>query len=110
MTAKSAGEKFKFRSFSADSQDVLADPAVNTVFIATRHNTHGELVLKALEADKNVYVEKPLTIHEEELPLIADASRRHPSRRLQVGFNRRFAPLARDRPASSSRGSLNRSS
>jgi len=95
MTAKSAGEKFKFRSFSADAQDVLADPAVNTVFIATRHNSHGELVLRALEADKNVYVEKPLTIHEEELALIADAGRRHPSRRLQVGFNRRFAPLSR---------------
>ncbi len=95
MTAKSAGEKFKFKSFSADSQDVLSDPAVNTVFIATRHNTHGELVLKALEADKNVYVEKPLTIFEEELALISDACHRHPSSRLQVGFNRRFAPLAK---------------
>jgi predicted dehydrogenase/threonine dehydrogenase-like Zn-dependent dehydrogenase len=94
-TAKSAGEKFVFRSISSDAQDVLADPAVNTVFIATRHNTHGELVLKALEADKNVYVEKPLTIYEEDLALIADACRRHPARRLQVGFNRRFAPLGR---------------
>ncbi len=95
MTAKSAGEKFKFRSFSADAQDVIADPAINTVFIATRHNTHGELALKALEADKNVYVEKPLTLYEADLARIADACRRHPSRRLQVGFNRRFAPLAR---------------
>ena len=95
MTAKSVGEKFKFRAFSADAQDVIADASVNTVFIATRHNTHGELVLKAIEADKNVYVEKPLTIYEADLGLIADACRRHPSRRLQVGFNRRFAPLAR---------------
>lgn len=95
MTAKSAGEKFKFRSFSADAQDVIADAAINTVFIATRHNTHGELALRALEADKNVYVEKPLTIYEADLACIADACRRHPSRRLQVGFNRRFAPLGR---------------
>jgi polar amino acid transport system substrate-binding protein len=94
MTAKSAAEKFKFRSFSADAQDVLGDTAINTVFIATRHNSHGELVLKALEADKNVYVEKPLTIEETDLGLIAEAIRRHPTRRLQVGFNRRFAPLA----------------
>lgn len=95
MTAKSAAAKFKFQGFSTDARDVLADPAVNTVFIATRHNTHGELVLQALEADKNVYVEKPLTIYEDDLKLIAEACRRHPARRLQVGFNRRFAPLAR---------------
>jgi len=94
MTAKSAAEKFKFGSFSADAQDILGDEAINTVFIATRHNSHGELVLKALEADKNVYVEKPLTIEEADLGRIAEASRRHPTRRLQVGFNRRFAPLA----------------
>ncbi|MCK7480573.1 MAG: hypothetical protein M0C28_27580 [Candidatus Moduliflexus flocculans] len=50
--------------------------------------------MKALEADKNVYVEKPLTIEESDLSRIAEASRRHPTRRLQVGFNRRFAPLA----------------
>ena len=95
VTAKSAAEKFKFQSFSAEAQDVLDDASINAVFIATRHNTHGELVLRALEADKNVYVEKPLTIFEEELPRIADACRRHPSRRLQVGFNRRFSPLGR---------------
>ncbi len=94
LTAKSAAEKFKFGSFGADAQDVLGDAAVNTVFIATRHNSHGELVLKAIEADKNVYVEKPLTIEESDLGRIAAASRRHPERRLQVGFNRRFAPLA----------------
>ena len=94
MTAKSVAEKFKFRSFSADAQDVLEDTAINTVFIATRHNSHGELVLKALEAGKNVYVEKPLTIEESDLSRIAEASRSHPTRRLQVGFNRRFAPLA----------------
>jgi polar amino acid transport system substrate-binding protein len=95
MTAKSVAEKFKFRSFSADAQDILTDQAINAVFIATRHNTHGELALQALEADKNVFVEKPLTLYEEDLARIIDVCRRRPSRRLQVGFNRRFAPLAR---------------
>ena len=94
LTAKSAAEKFKFGSFGADAQDILGDAAINTVFIATRHDSHGPLVRKAIEADKNVYVEKPLTIEESDLALIAEAARRHPARRLQVGFNRRFAPLA----------------
>jgi predicted dehydrogenase/threonine dehydrogenase-like Zn-dependent dehydrogenase len=95
MTAKSVGEKYKFHSFSADSQDVISNKAINAVFIATRHNSHGDLVVAALEAGKNVYVEKPLTIFESDLSRIADACRRNPDRRLQVGFNRRFAPLAR---------------
>jgi len=94
-TAKSAGEKYRFRYFSADSNDVISDKAVNAVFIATRHNTHGDLVMRALEAGKNVYVEKPLTIYEAELSRIADIARHNPGCRLQVGFNRRFAPLAR---------------
>jgi predicted dehydrogenase/threonine dehydrogenase-like Zn-dependent dehydrogenase len=95
ITAKSAAAKFRFGAFSTEARDVLADPAVNTVFIATRHNTHGALVRQALGADKNVYVEKPLTIEEDDLAPIAEACRQHPTRRLQVGFNRRFAPLAR---------------
>jgi len=99
VTAKSAGEKFKFRSFSADARDVLADGDVNTVFIATRHNTHGQLALAALNAGKNVYVEKPLTIDETDLARIAEACRRPDSGRLMVGFNRRFAPLARQAKA-----------
>ncbi|MBE3144721.1 MAG: bi-domain-containing oxidoreductase [Planctomycetes bacterium] len=99
MTAKSVGEKFKFRSFSANAHDVISDQAINTVFIATRHNTHGELVMAGIEADKNVYVEKPLTIYEADLPHIAEVCRRHPARRLQVGFNRRFSPLARQAKA-----------
>lgn len=94
MTAKSVGEKYKFRSFSADAKDVISDGEINAVFVATRHNSHGDLVMAALDADKNVYVEKPLTIYEADLARISDACRRHPSCRLQVGFNRRFSPLA----------------
>jgi len=99
MTAKSVGEKFKFSSFSADSQDVFANKDINAVFIATRHNTHGDLTMIGLNAGKNVYVEKPLTIHEEDLARIAEVCRRPGACRLMVGFNRRFAPLARQAKA-----------
>jgi len=94
-TAKSVGEKYKFRSFSTNKQDVFSNPEINTVFIATRHNTHADLTMAALEAGKNVYVEKPLTIREEDLGRIAEICRRLSACRLMVGFNRRFAPLSR---------------
>lgn len=95
-TAKSVCGKFKFRSASSDAEDILSDNSINTVFIATRHRSHGDLVLAALEAGKHVYVEKPLTINEADLSRIAAASRSNSGCRLQVGFNRRFAPLAQE--------------
>ena len=95
ISAKSIGEKFKFYSFSTDAQDVFSNKAINAVFIATRHNTHADLTVAALEAEKNVFVEKPLAIREEDLYRIAEVCRRQSACRLMVGFNRRFAPLAR---------------
>lgn len=95
ITAKSVSEKFKFRTFTTDAQDIFSNKDINTVFIATRHNTHADLTMAALEAGKNVFVEKPLTICREDLERIAEICQRQNTCRLMVGFNRRFSPLAR---------------
>jgi len=94
VTAKNVGEKFRFRSYSTDAQDVFTDPAANTVFIATRHDTHAAYVVAALEAGKNVFVEKPLAIREDQLAEVLEAAGRIGGCRLMVGYNRRFSPLA----------------
>jgi len=94
-TAKSVSEKFGFASCSTDMQEVLSRKEVNAVFIATRHKTHADLVVAALDAGKNVFVEKPLAIREEDMSRIVEATNRRPNSRLMVGFNRRFSPLAR---------------
>ncbi len=44
--------------------DVLSDPEVDAVSIATPAETHHALIIKALEAGKHVYVEKPLCLDE----------------------------------------------
>ncbi len=95
VTAKSVGEKFGFRSQSTDAHKVLTDPAVNTVFIATRHDTHASFAVAALEAGKSVFVEKPLAIREDELAQVLEVATRRSDCRLIVGYNRRFSPLAR---------------
>jgi polar amino acid transport system substrate-binding protein len=88
------GEKFGFRSFTTNAQDVFSDKDINAVFIATRHNTHAALTMAALEAGKKVFVEKPLTLIEDDLGRIAEICGRKSTFRLMVGFNRRFSPLA----------------
>jgi len=95
LTAKNVAEKFEFERCSSDAQDILGDPDINSVFIATKHNTHAEYVVSALRAGKNVFVEKPLALNYEELNKIFDVYKEHPDSILMVGYNRRFSPLAK---------------
>ena len=95
LSAQRAARTFGFRYCSTDAQEILDDPALEAVFIATRHHLHAPLVIAALERGKHVFVEKPLCTSEAELNQIAEA---HASsgRILAVGFNRRFSPFARE--------------
>ena len=71
--------------------EVLADGEVGTVMITTRHDLHASMVLKAIKAGKNVFVEKPLALSMEELEQIESAYQAADVN-LMVGFNRRFSP------------------
>jgi predicted dehydrogenase/threonine dehydrogenase-like Zn-dependent dehydrogenase len=94
--ARHAAAKFGFRSCVTDEQEILNNPAVNTVVITTRHHLHASQVIAALQAGKHVFCEKPLCLNEAELSRIVAAHDDPASTRrlLMVGFNRRFAPLA----------------
>jgi predicted dehydrogenase/threonine dehydrogenase-like Zn-dependent dehydrogenase len=89
-----AGGKFGFERATTDTEAAIADPSVDTVYLLTRHDTHARLAVRALEAGKHVFVEKPLALTEEELDAVAAAAKAS-GRMVMVGFNRRFAPLAR---------------
>jgi predicted dehydrogenase/threonine dehydrogenase-like Zn-dependent dehydrogenase len=86
------GRKFRFEQAASDSTEVMNDREVNTVVIATQHDTHAELVVQALKAGKKVFVEKPLALSSAELLEIKSALESMENPFLMVGFNRRFAP------------------
>lgn len=92
VSAVHFGKKFGFAEASTDGAAVLADPAVDTVVIATRHDAHARQVLAALRGDKHVFCEKPLCLTLDELAEIEAAAVSRPEQLLMVGFNRRFAP------------------
>lgn len=94
VTGLHAGRKFDADEVTTDARSVYANPAVNTVFITTRHNLHSQMAADALDAGKHVFVEKPLAIDEEGLRRVAEAHERNPNLHVMVGFNRRFAPHA----------------
>ena len=94
-TSKRVAEKFGFKKAVSDEADILNDKNSNTVFIATRHDSHGEYVKKALTASKHVFVEKPLCLKENELNEIFLMSQ-EANRGVMIGFNRRFSPFAKE--------------
>jgi predicted dehydrogenase len=93
ITSKNVAEKFGFNVCSSDKKDVIENKNINTVFIATPHSSHADLVIHSLESGKNVFVEKPLAVSMEELNKIIDVKSNN-NQPLMVGFNRRFAPIS----------------
>lgn len=88
------GRKQGFLRSSSKAQDVFANKEINTVVIATRHNSHARFVIDAINAGKNAFVEKPLALNIEELSAIEAAYHSmmlQKSIHLMVGFNRRFS-------------------
>ena len=90
-TSKRVAEKYRF-SFCASGEDDVFDENTNTIFVATRHDSHAKYVLKGLQSGKNVFVEKPICLTEEELTEIEKAHKES-GKSVMIGFNRRFSPL-----------------
>ena len=93
LSAVNAQRRFGFTTASTNAAAVLEDSSLNAIFIVTRHHTHADLVCRALETGKAVFVEKPLALTDNELERIIDVITTTGNDRLMVGFNRRFAPL-----------------
>lgn len=91
--AKSVATSNRAAYCTTDFADVLADPEVDLVLIATRHDLHGSMALQSLRAGKHTFVEKPLTLSEGDLAEIEAFYADNPDGPvLMTGFNRRFSP------------------
>jgi predicted dehydrogenase len=88
--AKAKAEKYGAQKVFTDYRQLLADPAVDAVSICTWNNSHAEISIAAVEAGKNVLVEKPLCKTVEEAERVQAAVRKS-NKVLQVGFVRRYS-------------------
>jgi len=86
------GKKYNFKYSTTDYKELLKDEQIDTIIITTRHDSHAELVVESIKANKNVFVEKPLALNEKELFLIIEAYKKAKNPSVLVGFNRRFSP------------------
>ena len=93
LSAAYAKNKFGFNQAVTNTQDAIHDPKANLIVIATRHDSHANLVMQSLNQKKHVFVEKPLCLNLSELEQIKQTAELNPDLKLMVGFNRRFSPL-----------------
>jgi predicted dehydrogenase/threonine dehydrogenase-like Zn-dependent dehydrogenase len=86
-------KKHSIENSTTDYKGILVDSEINTVLVTTQHGSHAMFVSEALECDKHVFVEKPLSTTWEGLVRVEKAVEKSKGW-VTVGFNRRFAPLA----------------
>ena len=86
--------KYNISNSTSDYQEMLKDEEVDLILVTTQHHMHAKMTIEAISAGKSVYVEKPLALNEKELDEII-VKYNSKNINLSVGFNRRFAPLAK---------------
>lgn len=96
--AKMVAQQYHANYITSNFDEILSDPEIDLVFIATRHDSHAQLTLKALEAGKHVFCEKPLATNQAELERIKLFYETSTDKKpvLMVGFNRRFSQYAQE--------------
>jgi len=94
LSSTTMAKQYKIANSTTDYHEILKDDDVDLIFITTKHNMHASMVLETIKADKSVFVEKPLALTSDELDgILNEYNQRNVN--ISVGFNRRFAPLAK---------------
>lgn len=93
IKANHLGRKYDFSEVLTDSDLVVNNGDIDALIVTTQHDTHADFVVKAINANKSIFIEKPLAINPEQLDNIIAVYNRSKKPIIMVGFNRRFAPL-----------------
>ncbi len=98
-SAKYAAQTYGAKYATTNYCDILNDKDIDAVLIATGHDSHADLTLQALNANKHVFVEKPLAVNEVDLQKIEEFYKNEKQSKSPVlftGFNRRFSPYSNE--------------
>jgi predicted dehydrogenase len=92
--AASLYERYGLAYYTDDASELIADPALDTLFVASNHASHAEYAIDALDQGKTVHIEKPHVVTEEQLARLCAAMVRS-SGRVALGFNRPHSEIGR---------------
>ena len=92
LSGTQLAKKYRIKKTTTDYTELLNDKEVDTIIIATPHNSHAKLVIESISSGKDTFVEKPLALNNKELKEIQKIVKKNASSELLIGFNRRFSP------------------
>jgi predicted dehydrogenase len=90
--AASLCEEYGLRYYTDDADRINNDPAINLVYIASNHASHAEYAIQALRAGKNVHIEKPHVVREDQLKRLCTAMTGSQGK-VNLGFNRPYSRI-----------------
>ena len=85
------GKKYFVNNLYLKVSEFLANEEIDAISICTWNNSHAEIAIQALQQNKHVLLEKPLSLTLEEAYAV-EAAVKESKKILQVGYVRRFAP------------------
>src|SRR5580658_170757 len=87
--AQALAERCGIPRVAASAEEILGDKTIEAVLICTNTPTHAELIVKAAQAGKHIFCEKPIALELDKIDWALKAVKAA-GVKLQVGFNRRF--------------------
>jgi predicted dehydrogenase len=92
--AASLAQEFDADYYTTDASRVIADPAIDLIYIASNHASHAEYAIEALAHGKSVHIEKPHVVTYDQLERLT-AAMQHSAGRVTLGFNRPNSPIGK---------------
>ncbi|MBI4356621.1 MAG: Gfo/Idh/MocA family oxidoreductase [Gammaproteobacteria bacterium] len=89
---QAVGSRWKIRRLITHAEDILSDPNIDVISIASYDNYHADQIVQALQNNKHVFVEKPLCLFEEEACRIRQQLNAKPHLKLSSNLILRKSP------------------
>ena len=91
LSSETLAKNFKIKNKYSTEDEIFESDEIDAVFVLTQHFNHADLVIKAINAGKAVYVEKPLAIDVDSITRIEEAMYNAEDPKIFLGYNRRFS-------------------
>lgn len=91
--AASLYETYGLKYYTDNVEQLISDPDIKLIFIASNHASHAEYAIRCIEAGKSVHIEKPHVVTQDQLDRLAMAIKANPKSNVFLGFNRPRSPL-----------------
>lgn len=89
MAARALAERCNIPVVAESAEKIISDPGIDAVLICSPTDTHADLMVKAAQAGKHIFCEKPISLRLEHIDRALKAVDSS-GVQLQIGFNRRF--------------------